>query len=117
MSNSPPKPIRNTFGIYDPSTKKRYTDILGSHLQLRRLLLEEWLEIGSIAESKDRQKDYKILLDYQTQRALAEHKLIDVIVSFQHRKDGCYAVCRLWDASRSNTRQQILNTDKEYQNA
>lgn len=105
---------RNTFGIIDPTTKKRYEDIIGSHLQLRRLLLEEWLEHGSITESKDRQKSYKILLDFKTQQALAKYGIIDVIVSFQHRKDGCYAVCRLWNPEKT-TRKTLLNTDKEYQ--
>jgi len=105
---------RNTFGLLDPSTGQRYADIISSHLQLRRLLLEEWLEHGSIAESRDRQKSYKILLDFKTQQALVKYGIVDVIVSFQHRKDGCYAVCRLFDSERT-TRKTLLNIDKEYQ--
>lgn len=107
-------PVRNTFGLYDPATKQKYEDILVSHLELRRLLLEEWLIDRKIAESKDRQKEYIVLLDFKTQRALLRDGIIDVLVSFQHRKDGCYAVCRLWNPEKT-TRKTLLNTDKEYQ--
>lgn len=105
------KPIRNTFGLYDPSTKQKYADILGSHLQLRRLLLEEWLENGYILEHKDRHKRYKILLDFATQRQLLRDGIIDVLISFQRRTTGNYAVCRLWDASK--TKKQFITDDKE----
>lgn len=98
---------RNTFGILDPSTGKKYEDIIGSHLQLRRLSLEEWLEVGYIAESKDRQKLYKILLDFATQRELLQKNLIEVLVSFQVRTDGCYAVARLFDVNKKGNQYAL----------
>lgn len=103
--------VRNTFGITNPLTKQRYDDILNSHLELRRLLLEEWLIDKKIAESKDRKKEYVVLLDFATQRKLLQNGIIDVLVSFQRRTTGNFAVVRLWNSAK--TKRQFTIEDKE----
>lgn len=94
--------IRNTMGLFNPSTGERYKDIISAHLQLRRLTLEEWLEHKKIAESRDRHKLYYILLDHNTRKKLIQEKTIDVLVSFQVRTNGCYAVCRVFDKEKQS---------------
>jgi hypothetical protein len=98
---------RNTFGIYDPATKDRYDDILGSHLELRTILCEEWYENGYIHESKDRIKPYRLLLDHKTAKHLIQDGLIKAMVSFQRRDDGCYAVARLFDSTKVYKKDEV----------
>lgn len=88
FSNTP----RNTFGI------EGHSDIIGAHLQARYISIDD-LRNGYITESADRKKQYLLLLDYKTEKALKEKKgmkEVAVLISFQVRKDGCYAVARLW---------------------
>lgn len=80
---------RNTFGIVG------HTDIISAHLQARYISMDDF-EKGYITESADRRKPYKLLLDYKTEKALKDNKEAAALVSFQVRKDGCYAVARLW---------------------
>lgn len=91
--------IRNTFGLVDKLTGERYTDIISSHLELRYLSIDEYIK-GSIRESKDRQKNYLLLLDHKTTVKIFEANKqrlteIPVIISFQRRTTGLYAVTRL----------------------
>lgn len=102
--------VRNTFGLIDPLTKKRYEDILSAHLQLLYLSFETWNECGSLAESRDRNKDYAILIDHATLKELIQKGTIPCIVSFQRRTTGNYAVVRLFKTSA--TSQKIM--EKEY---
>ena len=98
---------RNTFGIIDPANKERYDDILGSHLELRTILFEEWYESGYIQESRDRKKPYRLLLDHKTAKELIQLGMITAMVSFQRRDDGCYAVARLFDPKKILTKEAI----------
>lgn len=98
---------RNSFGVVDPSTQQKYEDIIGSHLEVRSLQLEEWLLDGSIAESLGKQKSYKLLLDHKAAKALAKDGRIDAIVSFQARTSGLFAVTRLFDPKKVQKRDSI----------
>jgi hypothetical protein len=98
---------RNTFGIIDPLTAERYPDLIASHLELRRITFNDWFVYQTITESADRQKPYKLLLDHKTAKTLIQHKEIKVLISFQHRKDGCYAVARLFDANKAYSKEAI----------
>lgn len=91
---------RNTFGIIDKETGQKYPDILVSHLELRSISFAEWFLDKYIAESADRKKSYRLLLDHKTAKELVQHGSIDAIVSFQLRTDGGYAVARLFDPKR-----------------
>lgn len=95
---------RNTFGILDPITKKQYEDVKVSHLELRRISFDEWFIDKYIAESADRKKKYKLLLDHRAAKEIVQQGSIDALVSFQLRTDGAYAVARLFDPKRVMTR-------------
>jgi hypothetical protein len=100
--------VRNTFGILDKETGKRYADIISSHLQLRRLSFDDWFIVGRIAESKDRNKEYKLLIDHALKKKLCQELVVDVLVSFQIRKDGCYAVARIFDVNKKGNQYASL---------
>lgn len=76
---------------------KGRSDILSSHLELRRVQLEEWLEDRYIAESRDRQKDYKLIVEHKALKNLVKFGEIEALVSFQRTKQGNFAVVRLWE--------------------
>jgi hypothetical protein len=98
---------RNTFGIIDPATKEKYPDLISSHLELRSLYYDEWFIDGYIAESRDRKKNYKLLLDHRTAKELVQLGSIDAMISFQLRNNGAFAVVRLFDSKRVRTRKDI----------
>lgn len=80
--------IRNTFGI-------DHSDIISAFLQARFLSVED-ITNGYIRESKDRQKRYILCMDYKAIQAHKANVDTKMLVSFQVRKDGCYAVTRIW---------------------
>ena len=84
------KAISPTFSI------KGRQDIL-SHLELRRIQLEEWLEDRYIAESRDRQKEYKLTVEHRALKQLVKFGEVEALVSFQRTRHGNYAVARLWE--------------------
>lgn len=98
---------RNTFGILDKETKERYPDILSSHLELRRISFDEWFLDKYIAESADRNKSYRLLLDHKTAKELVQHGSIKAIISFQMRNNGAFAIARLFDSNKVKTRKDI----------
>lgn len=98
---------RNTFGIINPLTAERYPDLIASHLELRRISFNDWFVYQTITESADRQKPYKLLLDHKTAKTLIQQKEIKVLISFQHRKDGCYAVARTFDPNKALRKEAI----------
>jgi hypothetical protein len=98
---------RNTFGIIDPLTAKKYPDLLSSHLELRRITFNDWFVYQTITESADRQKPYKLLLDHKTAKTLIQQKEIKVLISFQHRTSGCYAVARTFDPNKTLRKEAI----------
>lgn len=84
--------IRNSFGISHP-------DIISAHLQMRRLSTSH-LSTLRIKESADRQKDYYLLPDYRVEKEITEKGEAICMISFQVRKNGLFAVARLYDQSR-----------------
>lgn len=90
---------RNTFGIYYPGTKNMYPDILSAHLQIRNLSKQEWLKNSYLQETEDRHKAFHLLIDHKVQRELLKTGNAKVIVSFQVRKDGNYAIARLFQTN------------------
>ena len=94
-------PPRNTMGLYDPQTKQRYEDIISAHLQLRTLSFDEWYPDRTIRESKDRQKLFLLLIDFNLQRELVKKGSATVMVSFQIRTTGCFAVARLYKQTKT----------------
>jgi hypothetical protein len=109
-ASTPKGKARNTFGIAG------YDDIVSAHLQARYLSIDD-LKNGYLTESADRGKQYQLLLDYKAEKALREKQAtqetpetpeIIVLVSFQIRKDGCYAVARMWEPDK-----QTNKTEKE----
>lgn len=100
---------RNTFGLTDKETGQRYEDIISAHLELRRIDIEELAKDNSkISESSDRGKDYQILLDYKALKKLRQEKEIAVLISFQVRKDGNFAVARLFN-ERTEENHEVQN--------
>lgn len=73
------------------------SDVLSSHLELRRIQLEEWLEDRYIAESRDRQKEYKLTVEHKALKQLVKFGEVEALVSFQRTKQGNYAIARLWE--------------------
>lgn len=86
-----PKETEPNFSI------KGRSDVLSSHLELRRIQLEEWLEDRYIAESRDRQKEYKLTVEHKALKQLVRFGKIEALVSFQRTRHGNYAVARLWE--------------------
>lgn len=97
---------RNTFGIINPLTKRKYRDIIKSHLELRRLLFEEWYLDKKIQESEKRKQKFILLLDHKTAKDLIREGILDVMISFQERVDGFYAVARTFDGKRVKQRTE-----------
>lgn len=96
-------PPRNTMGLYIPGTKEKYPDIISAHLQLRTLSFDEWYLDRTIRESRDRQKLFMLLIDFNLQRELTQKGSATVMVSFQIRTTGCFAVARLYEQTKAKT--------------
>ncbi len=91
-----------------PATGNKYPDILGSHLQAMRIdIADYFLGDGLIAETRDRKKSYKLLLDHATLKTLLQLGSIDAMVSFQRRTNGNFAVARLFDTNRIASKKDI----------
>lgn len=88
--------IRNSFGISHP-------DIISAHLQMRRLTLTDFASMR-IKESADRQKDYYLLPDHIVWKEIEKNGEAICMISFQVRKHGLFAVARLFDPTKTNTR-------------
>lgn len=88
--------IRNSFGISHP-------DIISAHLQMRRLSPSH-LKTLRIKESADRQKEYFLLPDYRVETEILKNGEAICMISFQVRKNGLFAVARLFDPTKTNTR-------------
>ena len=91
--------IRNSFGISHP-------DIISAHLQMRRLSPSH-LSTLRIKESADRQKDYYLLPDYRVEKEITEKGEAICMISFQVRKNGLFAVARLYDPSKTDSTGRI----------
>ncbi len=104
---------RNAMGLFYPGTKKRYEDIISAHLQLRTLHFEEWYFDKAIRESRDRQKLYTLLIDFNLQKELVKEGRAAVMVSFQVRTTGCFAVARLWKETKKKTINPHFLEEKE----
>lgn len=102
-ASSSPIPPRNTMGLYIPGTKEKYPDIISAHLQLRTLSFDEWYLDRTIRESRDRQKLFMLLIDFNLQRELVKKGSATVMVSFQIRTTGCFAVARLYEQTKAKT--------------
>lgn len=90
-------------------TVKNRTDVISAHLQLRRILLEDWLEKGYLTETRDRHKKYKLELESSALKKLVKFGEIDALVSFQVTKDGNFAIARLF--TDPNPNKDNLNKD------
>lgn len=87
------KPDRNTFGITDVQGN-RLPDIITAYIEEITVTMQDY-ENGYIQEPRDRHKPFKLLLNHKafiTLKTLGETKLI---ISFQVRQSGCYAIARL----------------------
>lgn len=87
----------NTLSMAPTFSIKGRSDILSSHLELRRIQLEEWLEDQYIAESRDRQKEYKLIVEHKALKQLVKFGEVEALVSFQRTQHGNYAIARLWE--------------------
>ena len=65
-----------------------------------RRLSPSYLSTLRIKESADRQKDYYLLPDYRVETEIAKNGEAICLISFQVRKNGLFAVARLYDQSR-----------------
>ena len=100
MTDVSRKEPRNTFGVIDPLTKLKYEDVLKNHLQVRRITFNDWFIYKTITESEYRKRPFKLLLNHKTARKLVQELELEVIISFQVRTNGCYAVTRIFDPTR-----------------
>lgn len=96
IANKQEQKVRNSFGISHP-------DIISAHLQMRRLSSSH-LSTLRIKESADRQKDYYLLPDYRVEAEILKNGEAICMISFQVRKNGLFAVARLYDPTKTNTR-------------
>ena len=103
LSTTSTLPPRNTMGLYIPGTKEKYPDIVSAHLQLRTLSFDEWYLNRTIRESRDRQKLFMLLIDFNLQRELTQKGSATVMVSFQIRTTGCFAVARLYEETKKKS--------------
>lgn len=92
---------RNTMGLYNKETGKRYEDIISAHLQLRTLSFDEWYLDRVVRESRDRQKLFMLLIDFALQKELIQKGSATVMISFQIRTTGCFAVARLYEQTKT----------------
>jgi len=94
-------PIRETFGIIDPSTKKPYKDILKSFLLQLRITKENRLCKYVYLTEND---PYLLHCDTKTKKIIKEKGFCDCIVSFQVRTTGRIALARVF-----TTKAKTLN--------
>lgn len=87
--------IRDTFGIIDPETGKQYKDVLSAFIKLEVIASSKLQFNSTITDS--RQNVYLLRMDSKTRKELKEAKVIQVIVSYQKRTDGNYAMARIYE--------------------
>lgn len=91
--------VRDTFGIKDPKTGKKYKDISVSFLQLRKLSLRDF-ETGILFEnptSIDSDRVFILHCDSVLRKKLQEEKEVPCMISFQRRIDGDFAIARIFN--------------------
>lgn len=86
--------IRNTFGLTDKN-RKPYLDILGASRQIRRMNRNQ-LYNGYIKEAEGDYPLYRIMVDNKLLEHFKTNDEAVVIISFQNRTTGLFAVCRLF---------------------
>lgn len=87
--------IDNSREVFLTFSVKGRSDVLGAHLETRSISLEDWLQNQYIVENQDRQKYYKLRIEYKALRDLIRFGEIEALVSFQRTKHGNYAIARL----------------------
>lgn len=88
-----PYGARNTFGLKDKDGNV-FPDIITAYVERINITMED-KKNGYIYENTDRHKRYTLLLDHKTLMALKQHTNMELLVSFQVRMSGCYAIARL----------------------
>lgn len=86
--------VRDTFGIIDPATGKQYDDIIFAFIH-RDVISDSKLQFNSVL-SDLKGETYSIQMDSKTRKKLKEEGLIEVIVSYQKRTTGNYAMVRIY---------------------
>lgn len=110
MKPLPNNVIRNTFGLRDSETQQKYEDIISAHLENRILSLSSLKESNYIiAETRDRNKLYTVLLDSKAEQALKQGETTKAIISFQVRTNGCFAIARLFQDKQDNRKEEEEN--------
>ena len=79
--------IRNSFGLKDPKTKEQYQDIIKAHREVHTIGPKNLFHKNLFG--------YELLCDSILKRELAKNNEIRVLVSFQERTTGRFAVARL----------------------
>ncbi len=106
-------PIRETFGIIDPSTSQPYTDIVKASIQIRTFnKLDRHKETLSY-----RERYYQLQMDtllLSKLSSLFECEKVDVIVSFQQRTDFNIAIARLYRPELDKRTNNRVRTERNF---
>lgn len=86
--------LRDTFGIIDKNTGKIYPDILIYFLE-HQVITDIKILPNSVIYDKDN-VCYLLQMDSKLRRALKEHGIMKVIISFQRRTTGNIALARIY---------------------
>ena len=97
------KKIRNTFGVIDKKTNKKYSDILTSFIKVLTLTPED-LDYKYLIIPSEKYGDiiYHLKTDSTLRNKLREEYKVECIVSFQIRRQGNVAVARIYESFRKN---------------
>ncbi len=83
---------RKSFSIIDPSTNKKFEDIIEAYLSTRYITVEDF-DYGYL---NVKGFNYRLICDKETKQSLGLDGFARVIVSFQHRTTGLYAIARIF---------------------
>ena len=110
---TPVTPVRDTFGIVDPATGKQYADIIKAFLELRTFC-KECLSYGHITSQTG--TEYKLFMDSALRRklhCLAMEDRISVVVSFQQRTNGLFAMARIANPTKvANHTNRLMKIER-----
>ncbi len=95
------KKTRNTFGVIDKRTGKKYSDIITSFIKTLPLTPED-LEYKYLVIPSEKHGDitYQLKTDSTLRNKLRKEYKVDCIVSFQIRRQGNVAVARIYESNR-----------------
>lgn len=84
--------VRDSVGMMKHNIKEAFL--------LSKILTPQDLERGTLLSPNKRSEEYILVADSKLRNALCNKGVASVIISFQRRTEGNFAVARLWESSR-----------------